>query len=518
MSLYDLLAIPAATFGDAEALVTPDGRGTYVQLLEEVDRFAAVLAERGVGPGTVIATLDVNSTATALAPFVAARLESVLVPLNYRARHEELAYMLGTAGAGVLLSSPRYAGLAAEAVTSSERQVWVAVISDDDGHLQIQDVRLPESIAPPVADVDPDLAVLMFTSGSTSRPKAVELTHDQLFGFVMETTTLPERPAGTTLLSVPLYHIAGLTALLASVFGGRRVVLLAQFDPGEWLAAVARERVTHAFLVPTMLSRVLDHLDFGRTDLSSLRVLSYGSAPMPTAVIRRAISSFPETVGFVNAFGQTETASTVTMLLPEDHRLTGSPEEVERKVKRLSSVGRALPDVRVAILEDGDQPLPAGTVGEVAIESTRSMRGYRCSSETAARVDRSGWLRTGDLGYLDSDGYLFLSGRKGNLIIRGGENVAAEEVESVLLAHPDVESAAVLGLPDPEWGETVAAAVVIRQGSTVTADDLREHCRSRLASYKKPQDILIVDRLPLGPMGKVVHSELARLFVERSGG
>jgi acyl-CoA synthetase (AMP-forming)/AMP-acid ligase II len=314
---------------------------------------------------------------------------------------------------------------------------------------------------------------------------------------------------------VPLYHIAGITSMMTSVFAGRRLVIHRQFDPVAWLATVQRERITHAFLVPTMLKRVLDQPEFARYDCSSLEVLAYGAAPMPLPVIRRAIARFPKTVGFVNAFGQTETTATVTMLGPEDHRLEGPPPEVERKLRRLSSIGRPLPDVEVKIVDAQGAEVPRGTIGEIAVRTPRAMKGYVSQAEATAQTLVEGWLHTGDLGWMDDEGYLYLAGRKDDLIIRGGENISPAEVEAVLQAHPDVEEAAVIGRPDPEWGEQVLAIVVRKPGSALTAEGVTEWCRQRLASFKKPAAVQFVEALPRNALGKVLRQELRQRFTKQ---
>jgi acyl-CoA synthetase (AMP-forming)/AMP-acid ligase II len=300
--------------------------------------------------------------------------------------------------------------------------------------------------------------------------------------------------------------------VLIAMFAGRRIVLLSQFDTERWLHPAETQRITHAFVVPTMLKRILDDPAFARTDLSSLEVLSYGAAPMPLPVIRRAIQMLPETVQFINAFGQTETTSTVMMLGPDDHVLRGSPEEVERKLRRLGSIGRPLDDVEVRILDDDGVPLGVGKIGEIAIQTARMMRGYYGQEDATSATVQDGWLRTRDLGWIDEDGYVFLAGRKSDLIIRGGENIAPDEIELVLGTHPAVDEVAVFGVPDEEWGERVAAAVVKRSGVNATEDGLIEHARARLASFKKPEIIVFVTELPRNALGKVLRKELRAQF------
>src|SRR5205807_287098 len=237
--------------------------------------------------------------------------------------------------------------------------------------------------------------------------------------------------------------------------------------------------------------------------VGSLVTLSYGAAPMPPPLLERVLSAFPASVGFVNAFGQTETTSTVTMLGPEDHRLEGDATEVDRKRARLRSVGRAIGGVELAVLDAAGNPCPPRTVGEVAVRGPRIMRGYAGEGAARADVDSCGWLRTRDLGYLDEDGYLFLVGRSNDLIIRAGENVAPAEVEAVLATHPDIADVAVAGVPDEELGERVGAVLVPRRGASIDPAEVAGYARSRLAAFKKPEIVAVVDELPRSALGKL---------------
>lgn len=535
MNLAELLTIPASMYPEQEILRFERQGLTYEALAERVARVAGALAALGVQAGDRVAVLETNTPAVVEALYATASLGAVYVPLNYRVRPEELAAMLAVAAPRLLLVGDRYIEIAAEALArdrhgaagehAAPRLVLLAQAPPPDQRLPAH-VPCLAALAAEAAPVFPDdvaddaLAVLMFTSGTTAAAKAVMLAHADLVSFVFATTEpADEAERGAVLLAAPLYHIAGLSAVLTATFGGRRIVLLRQFEAGDWLALTAAERATHAFLVPTMLKRVLDHPAFADTDLSSLQVLSYGAAPMPLSVIRRAITAFPPTVQFVNAFGQTETASTVTMLGPEDHRLEGSPAEVEQRLHRLASIGRPLPDVELRILDEQGAPLGPGEVGEIAIRAERLMRGYYGEEAATRATLHDGWLRTRDRGWVDADGYVYLAGRQSDLIIRGGENVAPEEVEAVLDLHPAVEEAAVIGLPDEEWGERIAAVVVRRPGAAVSAAALVEHCRERLASFKKPETIFFADALPRSAVGKLLRRELrARYASARENG
>lgn len=519
MNIAELLTIPASMCPDQELVWSEGQASTYAEVQERVARTAGALRGLGVGPGDRVAALQTNTPAMLDALYATATLGAVFVPLNYRARADELSHLLSVAAPRVLLVGDRYVDAVKPLVEAGETvPPQVTIESPHRGFPHLADLAATaESLEPEDAE-DEVLAVLLFTSGTAAAAKAVMLGHGQLTSFVFNTTEPADgEDHGAVLLSAPLYHVAGLTAALTATFGGRRIVLLRQFEAGPWLELAQSQRVTHAFLVPTMLKRVLDHPSFASTDLSSLQVLSYGAAPMPLPVIRRAIESFPPSVQFINAFGQTETTSTVTMLGPEDHRLEGSPEEVARKLRRLGSIGRPLPDVEVRILDTEGTECPTGEIGEIAIRTERMMRGYLGREDaTRATIDQ-GWLRTRDLGWIDEDGYVFLAGRTSDMIIRGGENIAPDEVEAVLALHPGIEEAGVFGVPDEEWGERVAAVVVPRPDATLTPEELAAFCRQHLASFKTPEVIVLAESLPRNPLGKLLRRELRAQYAPTNG-
>ena len=512
MNVAELLAIPSSIVPDQPVIWFEGKNIAYAELAAEVARTSGALYGLGVRPGDRVAVLETNTPAALTALFAATAIGATCVPLNYRAGADELPALLAVATPRVLLVGDRYIDLACESATDLQ----VVTLDSPRADLPHLASLAHDATSLEAADVEDDvLAVLMFTSGTTARPKAAMLAHADLTNYVLGVAEPPDGEGGdatAVLLAAPLYHIAGLMGALVAVFSGRRIVLIRQFDAEEWLRLVPAERITHSFLVPTMVKRVMDHPGFADADLSSLRVLSYGAAPMPPSLIRRAIERFPSNVQFINAFGQTETTSTVTMLGPADHRLVGTPSEVELKVRRLASVGKALPDVEICILNDDGQPVATGQVGEIAIRSGRLMRGYYGESEPTRATLRNGWLRTRDLGWLDEDGYLFLTGRKSDMIIRGGENIAPEEVELVLQLHPSVEEAVVFGLPDEEWGERVAALIVLQPGGSATAEELIDFGRQRLASFKKPEQIYFGTDVPRNALGKVLRNDLKARF------
>jgi acyl-CoA synthetase (AMP-forming)/AMP-acid ligase II len=519
VNTVNFLSIPASIVPDQELMVFGDHRQTYQDTWTRVQRLASALGALGISQGDRVAVLDTNSPRYVEAYFATSRLGAVFVPLNYRAKADELAYMVTAAGARVLMVGERYAPLVREI---RDRLLCVTHVVSLEAP-QPDMVPFEELIAQGAddtseAEVDEgDVNILMYTSGTTGRSKGVMLTYSDFVAYVCGHTELADgTPRGAALLCVPLYHIAGITTMMTSVFTGRTLVILRQFDPVVWLQTVQRECITHAFLVPTMLKRVLDQPDFAASACTSLEVLAYGAAPMPLPVIRRAIAMFPRSVGFVNAFGQTETTATVTMLLPDDHRLEGTPEEVERKLRRLSSIGRPLPDVEVKIVDAMGAEVRLGEVGEIAVRTTRLMKGYFSPGDATAQTIVEGWLHTRDMGWMDADGYLYLAGRKDDLIIRGGENISPAEVEAVLHTHPDIEEVAVIGMPDLDWGEQVVAIIAPRAGSTLTADEVSDWCRQRLASFKKPEVVHFVSELPRNPLGKVLRKDLREQLVRGS--
>ena len=514
MNTANFLSIPASMFADQEILVFGPRRLTYGDLLGRVRKLAASLRRLGIGRGDVVAALQTNSSDYIETYYAAATLGAVFLPVNYRAKPPELEYMLSAAKTKAVFVGSRYADLLGTllpqcaTVTTvvtydSPRSGWLSYEDLVGGKEEIEDAEVEES----------DVSILMYTSGTTSLPKGVLLTHGDFTAYVTNTTELADgTDRGTALVSVPFYHIAGTAQMMTTMWSGRRLVVLPQFEAKEWLATVERERVTHAMVVPTMLKQIIDHPELSKFDLATLTNLSYGGAQMPLPVIRRAIERLPKKIGFVNAYGQTETTSTLTILGPEDHRLEGTPQEIEKKLRRLTSIGKPLPDVEFRVVDDDGKPLPSGEIGEITIRTPRVMKGYATSGGAAMTTLEDGWLRTRDMGWVDEDGYIYLAGRKDDMIIRGGENIAPAEVESVLQSHPDVEDVAVFGLPSEEWGQIVAAAVVSRPSTKLTAEALVEYCKQRMASFKKPEKVVFVHELPRNPLGKVLKKDLKQEF------
>jgi len=516
MNTTDFLSIGNAICPERHLMVF-EGKGrSFSETYERVNRLANALRGLGVKRGDRIGMLQVNCSQYVEAYFAAAKAGAIFVPLNFRAKSEELSYMIGNASAKVLFVGERYLEMV-EGMLPGLSSVEHCVSLDEGGRekLRYEDLLRSASADDVTEEIeDEDITILMYTSGTTGRPKGVPLRHSGFVSYVLENVE-PASPEveERNLLTVPLYHVAGIQAMLAAVYGGRTLVLMRQFETEEWMRMVEKEEVTRAMLVPTMLKWVVDHPDFEKYDLSSLKVITYGAAPMPFEVIRKAIERM-HWVRFINAFGQTETASTITALGPEDHVIEGTEEEREKKLKRLTcSIGKPLPDVEVKIVDPEGRTLPPHHTGEILARGPRVMTGYWEDEEKSKKVmTADGWLRTGDQGWTDEEGYIYLAGRSDDMIIRGGENISPEEIEEVLRSHPKVDDSAVIGVPDPEWGEEPRAIVVLKQGASASAEEIMEFCRGKLAGFKRPRSVVFTDGLPRNHMGKVLKKELREKY------
>jgi acyl-CoA synthetase (AMP-forming)/AMP-acid ligase II len=415
-----------------------------------------------------------------------------VIPLNYRLGHDQLAGLLARHPRALVISDLRPR---TSARVISTREWRSACARPAPGMPRWQDD--PEAVA-----------AVLYTSGTTSSPKAAVLRHRHLVSYLLGSVDFGaagERDA--MLVSVPPYHIAGVSSLLSNVYAGRRVVYLETFTPHGWLDCVRTQQISHALIVPTMLARITEHLgDAAEAGVPTLRSLAYGGARMPVPVLERAVRLFPA-VGFVNAYGLTETSSTIAVLGPDDHRLALAGDPLART--RLGSVGRLLPDVEAQVRGPGGV-LPPGQPGDIYVRGPQVSGEYR---DHGSLLDVEGWFATRDRGWIDADGYLFVEGRADDTIIRGGENIAPAEIEEVLLGHCAVADAAVVGVPDERWGQDIAAAVVLRPGWTAGAEELRDWVRSRLRGSKTPALIVFRRELPQTPTGKILRREILASLV-----
>ncbi len=515
MNTTEFLMISSAICPDKDAIVFEGKRYTFSQLNERVNRIGNALMELGVKKGDRVAMLQVNTNQCVEVYFAVAKVGAIYVPLNFRAKGNELSYMLNSSESETILVGERYVDLI-NSIKPELKTVknYISLDGPAEGMLDYEDIIASASPDDIFTDIgDEDTTILMYTAGTTGFPKGVMLSHNSFAIYVLENVSPadPDINEGN-ILTVPLYHVAGIQAMMAAIYGGRTLVMERQFEAEEWMGLVQAEKANRAMMVPTMLKMLIDHPKFSDYDLSSLRVITYGAAPMPLEVIKKAVELFPG-VSFINAFGQTETASTITTLSPEDHNLTGTEEEIVRKLKRLSSIGKPMSDVEMKIIDEDGNDLPVGEVGEIVARGPRVMSGYwKDEEKTDKTIDKDGWVHTGDMGYMDKDGYFFLAGRATDMIIRAGENISPEEVEGVLLSHPKVDEGAIIGVPDEQWGEVPLAVVVAKKGVEVTAEEIMEYCRANLASFKRPRSVVFTDELPRNQMGKILKKDLREKY------
>ena len=496
MNIALILQMAAEAAPDRIGLVCDGRRWSYGALLSAAQGAAENIANSNCSH---IALLDESSEAAAIALFAAALAGIPYVPLNYRLADADLGALLDRIAPAYLIGD----------VERSQR------LSPNGNHTcftRANFTAAAEAAAEGASGEEREgegIAAQIFTSGTTAAPKAALLRHSNLLGYILGTVEfMSAEEDDASLVCVPPYHIAGISALMSSIYSMRRIVMLPAFSPDDWLKLAADEGVTNAFVVPTMLSRIIERMDeLGTTDLSSVKNISYGGGRMPPELIARALDLFPET-NFTNAYGLTETSSTVALLGPADHRTAHTSNDPAVRA-RLGSVGKPLPTIELEIRDEEGNKLPAGEAGEIYVRGEQVSGEYREKSALIA----DGWFPTRDAGYLDDEGFLFLSGRADDVIVRGGENISPAEIEDVLTAQPAIADAVALGIPSVEWGEAVGVAVVIEKGHDTPSDEeLCKLIKDRLRSSRVPERIIVQDELPYNEMGKLLRREVKKLF------
>ena len=494
MDLNLLLDMAVTGYGDRTAVSAGGDALTYAELGRAADLGARLV--RRIGADAVI-FVGPSHPAYPAALFASAAAGVPFIPLNYRLGREQLQGLMAAHPKALVVSDEPWIGEDMPERARSLRS-YLATLRDDRSSPDKPDVG---PLSPGQSD---DVAVVLYTSGTSGTPKAALLRHRNLASYVFTTVEFANASdEEAALVTVPTYHIAGLANLVSNLYAGRRIVYLETFDPQGWLETIRSEGITQAMVVPTMLARVIRFLDGADARVPTLRTLAYGGSRMPIPVLEEALARFADT-DFVNAYGLTETSSTIALLGPDDHRAALTSNEPGARA-RLGSVGRVIPSVEVEVRDDNGAP----TAGQVP--GLIFLRGDQVSGEYAGEsvLDADGWFPTGDRGWLDDEGYLFIEGRADDTIIRGGENVSPAEIEDVLMAHPAVADAAVVGLSDDEWGQRIAAVVSIDgDGDAVTSDVLREWVRDHLRSSKTPDLVAFWPELPRTATGKLLRRQI----------
>jgi acyl-CoA synthetase (AMP-forming)/AMP-acid ligase II len=505
ISLGESIALTARNVPDRAAFLFPDGsEHSFAQTNARVNRLVSALRAEGVGKGDRLAILALDSHRFVEVVLAACKLGAVYVPLNYRLRRNEVDVLTERARPTAFFYDVRYADLL-EGVGEQHGIRLVLALDERPGETESEYERFIATgaeVEPPVVATDGDVVGLAFTSGTTGLPKGVLQSQRMMKAIVteqiIEFRMLPEEVRYT---AAPAFHITGICQLLAGVSYGFTSLVVPQFDPRVTLDFLASDTLTGVFMVPTMISTLLQLPDVHDHEYERLQLMYYGAAAMSPALLKRAMDTFH--CDFLNAFGAGTEAGLQALLGPEDHRraLAGRPE-------LLGSIGKPAFGVALRIVDDEMNDVAPGEVGEIATRSDMQFDGYLEMPEETERATRDGWFRAGDMGYVDPNGYLYLHGRKKDMIVRGGENIYPIEIESVLSEHPDVVQSAAVGVADEHWSEIVRVWVQLREGSTVTAEELAAHCATRLAKYKVPSEFRFATALPINASGKILKREL----------
>jgi len=486
--------------GNRRALTFEGKTWTYAELQERFDRLAGALKAAGVCRGDRVAFIGLNQPAFFDTMFAAARLGAIFVPLNFRLTGPELDYIINDAGVHTIVADSPHRGVIDSIRKSLPCRNYLSADVEAEGWTSLSTFMAK---AEPLTGAEPidqeEVAIIMYTSGTTGRPKGAMLTHGNLWwNNSMNILTSDTLENDVTLVCAPLFHIGGLNVTTLTAFlKGAEVILHRGFDPSRWIDDVVTYKVTSGFAVPAMLLVVSQQPSFATADLSSLRMIACGGAPVPEPLLHLyAKRGIPINQGY----GLTETAPMVTFLTSE------------WGATKLGSAGQPGYFIDVEVIDaDGKVLKEPMARGEVIMRGPNVMKGYWNKPEaTAAAIDAAGWFHTGDVGYFDADGFLFICDRVKDMVITGGENVYPAEVEAVLYAHPAISEVAVMGQPDPKWGEAVVAGAVLKPGQTLTLEALRAWGTERLARYKLPSRLEIIDTMPRNPAGKVLKFELRK--------
>jgi len=488
-----------------EAVVFDNVRLTYQELNRRVNQLANALTGMGYQKGDRLAVLAENTHKYLEVYFAAAKLGMSVTPLNFRLSDSEIEHIVNDSEAVCFMAADTYEERAQNLKGRLPRiKDWIALDNPFAGYVFYEDLIRDASTEEPLVEVDEDdMAILMYTGGTTGLPKGVMMSHRNLMTALLGLTlNVGFTKDDVTCFILPLFHVSFWPALCCLMMGGKAVIIRKP-DLNEILRQIQDEKCTHINAVPTLYGWMLQLENFDDYDLSSLRLITYAGSPFPPQALKQCIQKFK--TNFAQAYGMTE-ALGGSYLGEDEHVLEGE------KSRLLASAGRPMISADVRVVDENGQPVTSNVIGEVALTGRHVMIGYWKNPELTAKTIRGGWYHTGDMGYMDDEGYLFLVDRKADMIVTGGENVYPKETEDVLYEHPAVANAAVVSAPDDRWGERVQAVVVLKAGQTATEKELIAHCKAKLAGYKCPKSIAFWDALPTTPVGKIIRKDVKKEF------
>lgn len=506
--LGDFVSRNARKFPNKMAVVFRDKRLTHKEVNDRANAVANSLLNLGVEKGDRVALLAGNTFEYIEMYFGPAKAGAIFAPINTTMVARELEYVLKYLRPRVLILQQRFLDTIESIKAGLDIQTYVVMGPGAQGMESYDRLIQEGSRQEPAVELDgEDIALIIFTGGTTGMPRGAMHSHR---GLICNAHTMAiefkQASDDVEIHMTPMYHTAMASQTYSSTLMGNKHVILEGFEPVQVLEAIAREKVTIGFMVPTIINAILQVPDLEKYDLRSLRVILYGGAPMPIKLLEKALQTIG--CGFLQLFGQTEGGPLIAVLPPEDHVIDGPPE----KTKRSRASGRATVNYEIRVVGAQDRDVPLGEVGEIIGRSVSMTKGYWDRPEETAELLKNGWLHTGDLGYQDEDGYIYIVERKKDMIISGGKNIYSPEIEEVLYRHPAILEATVFGVPDDYWGEAVKACVALKPGQVLTEEEVIQFCKENLASYKKPKSVDFLKELPKSPQGKILKRVLREKY------